>query len=69
MIGSGVTEMIAEGVTAMGLEGAVADMEHLIHAHPTLPKAFMKRSKRSLERQFIFKVGNKSGPDLFRYPP
>lgn len=36
MIGSGVTEMIAEGVTAMGLEGAVVDMEHLIHAHPTL---------------------------------
>ena len=36
MIGSGVTELIAEGVAAMGLEGAVADMAHLIHAHPTL---------------------------------
>jgi dihydrolipoamide dehydrogenase len=39
MIGSGVTELIAEGVTAMGLEGAVADMEHLIHAHPTLSES------------------------------
>ena len=36
MIGSAVTEMIAEGVTAMGLEGTVADLAHLIHAHPTL---------------------------------
>jgi dihydrolipoamide dehydrogenase len=39
MIGSGVTELIAEGVTAMGLEGAVEDMEHLIHAHPTLSES------------------------------
>jgi dihydrolipoamide dehydrogenase len=39
MIGSGVTELIAEGVTAMGLEGTVADMEHLIHAHPTLSES------------------------------
>jgi dihydrolipoamide dehydrogenase len=39
MIGSGVTELITEGVTAMGLEGAVADMVHLIHAHPTLSES------------------------------
>lgn len=39
MIGSGVTELIGEGVTAMGLEGAVADMAHLIHAHPTLSES------------------------------
>jgi len=39
MIGSGVTELIAEGVTAMGLEGAVADLAHLIHAHPTLSES------------------------------
>ena len=39
MIGSGVTEMIAEGVTAMGLEGGVAEMAHLIHAHPTLSES------------------------------
>jgi dihydrolipoamide dehydrogenase len=39
MIGSGVTELIGEGVTAMGLEGAVADMAQLIHAHPTLSES------------------------------
>ena len=39
MIGSGVTELIGEGVTAMGLEGAVADMARLIHAHPTLSES------------------------------
>ena len=39
MIGSGVTELIGEGVTAMGLEGAVADMAHLIHAHTTLSES------------------------------
>ena len=39
MIGSGVTEMIAEGVTAMGLEAAVGDLSHLIHAHPTLSES------------------------------
>jgi dihydrolipoamide dehydrogenase len=39
MIGSGVTELIGEGVTAMGLEGAVADMANLIHAHPTLSES------------------------------
>jgi dihydrolipoamide dehydrogenase len=39
MIGSGVTEMIAEAVTAMGLEGTVADLAHLIHAHPTLSES------------------------------
>jgi dihydrolipoamide dehydrogenase len=39
MIGSGVTELIAEGVAAMGLEGAVADLMPLIHAHPTLSES------------------------------
>jgi dihydrolipoamide dehydrogenase len=39
MIGSGVTELIAEGVAAMGLEGAVADLTPLIHAHPTLSES------------------------------
>jgi dihydrolipoamide dehydrogenase len=39
MIGSGVTELISEGVAAMGLEGAVADLTPLIHAHPTLSES------------------------------
>ena len=36
MIGSAVTELIAEGVAAMRLEGTVADLVEAIHAHPTL---------------------------------
>src|SRR5262249_21261237 len=39
MIGSGVTELITEGVTAMGLEGTVADLTHFSHAHPTLSES------------------------------
>jgi len=39
MIGSAVTDLIAEGVTAMGLEGTVPDMANLIHAHPTLSES------------------------------
>lgn len=38
-IGSSVTEIIQEGVTAMGLEAAVGDLTHLIHAHPTLSES------------------------------
>jgi dihydrolipoamide dehydrogenase len=38
-IGSAVTEIIQEGVTAMGLEAAVGDLTHLIHAHPTLSES------------------------------
>jgi dihydrolipoamide dehydrogenase len=36
LIGSSVTELIGEGVAAMGLEGTVPDLVNLIHAHPTL---------------------------------
>src|SRR5262249_53485372 len=39
MIGNTVTEMIAEGVAAMALEGTVADLVNTIHAHPTLAEA------------------------------
>jgi dihydrolipoamide dehydrogenase len=39
MIGSGVTELVAEGVAAMRLEGTVADLVPAIHAHPTLSEA------------------------------
>ena len=39
MIGLAVTETIAEGVAAMGLEGTVADLVHLVHAHPTLSES------------------------------
>ena len=36
MIGSTVTEMVAEAVAAMSLEGTVDDIVNAIHAHPTL---------------------------------
>jgi dihydrolipoamide dehydrogenase len=36
MIGGAVTDLIAEGVAAMRLEGTVADLVQAIHAHPTL---------------------------------
>jgi dihydrolipoyl dehydrogenase len=39
MIGARVTEMIAEAVMVMRLEGTVEDLEHGIHPHPTLTEA------------------------------
>jgi dihydrolipoamide dehydrogenase len=39
MIGHTVTEMIAEAVAAIALEGTVDDLVHTIHAHPTLAEA------------------------------
>lgn len=39
MIGNTVTEIIAEAVAAMALEGTVEDLVHTIHAHPTLAEA------------------------------
>jgi len=39
IIGPRATEMIAEGVIAMRLEGTVEDLSHAIHAHPTLAEA------------------------------
>jgi dihydrolipoamide dehydrogenase len=39
MIGHTVTEMVAEAVAAIALEGTVEDLVHTIHAHPTLAEA------------------------------
>lgn len=39
MIGNTVTEMIAEAVAAVALEGTVDDLVNTIHAHPTLAEA------------------------------
>ncbi len=39
MLGNTVTEMIAEAVAAMALEGTVDDLVNAIHAHPTLAEA------------------------------
>jgi dihydrolipoamide dehydrogenase len=45
MIGNTVTEMIAEAVAAMALEGTVADLVNTIHAHPTLAEATHEASE------------------------
>jgi dihydrolipoamide dehydrogenase len=42
MVGPRVTEMIAEAVVAMRLEGTVEDLAHAIHPHPTLTEALME---------------------------
>jgi dihydrolipoamide dehydrogenase len=42
MIGPRVTEMIAEAVVAMRLEGTVEDLAQAIHPHPTLTEAVME---------------------------
>jgi dihydrolipoamide dehydrogenase len=39
MIGSHVTEMIAEAALCMNIEGTVEDMMNTIHAHPTVSEA------------------------------
>lgn len=41
IIGPQATELIAEAVTAMELEGTVEDMLYTIHAHPTLSEAML----------------------------
>jgi dihydrolipoyl dehydrogenase len=45
MIGNTVTEIIAEAVAAMALEGTVADLVNTIHAHPTLAEATHEASE------------------------
>ena len=42
MIGPRATEMIAEAVVAMRLEGTVEDLAYAIHPHPTLTEAVME---------------------------
>jgi dihydrolipoamide dehydrogenase len=42
MIGPRVTEMIAEAVVAIRLEGTVEDLAYAIHPHPTLTEAIME---------------------------
>jgi len=42
MIGTRVTEMIAEAVVAMRLEATAEDLAHSIHPHPTLTEALLE---------------------------
>jgi dihydrolipoamide dehydrogenase len=45
MIGPHVTELIAEGTAALGLEATAEDLSHLIHAHPTVSEAVMEAAE------------------------
>ena len=49
MIGPRVTEMIAEAVVAMRLEGTVEDLAHSIHPHPTLTEAMMEAAHAAVD--------------------
>ena len=42
IIGPSATEMIAEAVMAMRLEGTVLDLAHTVHAHPTLSESMLE---------------------------
>lgn len=42
MIGAHVTDLISEPAAIMAMEGTVDEVFHTIHAHPTLPEAFME---------------------------
>ncbi len=39
IVGNGAAELIAEVGVAMTLEASVADLAHVVHAHPTLSEA------------------------------
>lgn len=49
MIGPRVTELIAEAVMAMRLEGTVDDLARAIHAHPTLTEAVLEAAHAAAE--------------------
>ncbi len=50
MIGAHVTDLIAEATMVMSMEGTVEEVIHAIHAHPTLPEAFMEATMDAWHR-------------------
>lgn len=42
MVGAHVTDLISEPAAIMAMEGTVDEVFHTIHAHPTMPEAFME---------------------------
>jgi len=42
LIGPGVTEMITEGTSLIGLEATAAELSHFIHPHPTVSEGIME---------------------------
>ncbi|MDP6954785.1 MAG: dihydrolipoyl dehydrogenase, partial [Planctomycetota bacterium] len=45
MVGPEVTELIAEAALAMEMGATAEDVARTIHAHPTLPEAFMEAAE------------------------
>jgi dihydrolipoamide dehydrogenase len=41
ILGPGATEMVAEAVAVLELEGTVEEMMQVIHAHPTLAESLL----------------------------
>jgi dihydrolipoamide dehydrogenase len=50
MIGAHVTDLIAEPTLGMSMEATVEEIFHAVHAHPTLPEAFMEASLDAWDR-------------------
>jgi dihydrolipoamide dehydrogenase len=50
MIGAHVTDLISEPAAIMAMEGTVDEVFHTIHAHPTLPEAFLEATLDSWHR-------------------
>jgi dihydrolipoamide dehydrogenase len=48
MVGAGAGELIAEATLALELGADVEDVALTVHAHPTLPEAFMEACKAAL---------------------
>lgn len=42
IVGPHASDLIHEAVAAIELEGTVKELQHMIHAHPTLPEAIME---------------------------
>ncbi len=53
IIGPRATEMIAEAVIAMRLEGTVDDIVHTMHAHPTLSEAMLEAAHAAVDGMAI----------------
>ena len=49
MIGTRVTEMVAEAVVAMRLEATAEDLAHAIHPHPTLTEAVLEAAHAAVD--------------------
>jgi len=50
IVAPGATDMIAEAVAIMQLEGTMEDVSHVIHAHPTISETILEASFKAMDR-------------------